>query len=85
MDLALFDDPVLWQLEEVIGDWQLSPLLSLQVIGGQHQVGFLYLVHYQGLVRDLGVLARDLDVHDLVFWVLKIELLSVSKVRRETF
>ena len=85
MDFALFDDPVLWQLEEVIGDWQLSPLLSLQVIGGQHQVGFLYLVHYQGLVRDLGIFARDLDVHDLVFWVLKIELLSVSKVRREAF
>ena len=32
---------------------------------------------------DLGILARHLDVHDLVFWVLKIELLSVSEVRRE--
>ena len=53
----LFNGPVLWQLEEVIRDGQLSPLLSLQVIGGQHQVSFLYLVHYQGLVRDLGVLA----------------------------
>ena len=83
MDLALFDDPVLWQLKEVIGDWQLPPLLGLQVIGGQHQVCFLYLVDYQGLMRDLGILSRDLDVHDLVFRVLKIELLSVSEVRRE--
>jgi hypothetical protein len=36
-------------------------------------------------MRDLGILARDLDVHDLVFRVLKIELLSVSEVRREAF
>jgi hypothetical protein len=83
VDLALFYDPVLRQLKEVIGDWQLPPLLGLQVIGSQHQVYFLYLVDYQGLMRDLGILARDLDVHDLVFRVLKIELLSVSKVRRE--
>ena len=83
MDLALFNGPVLWQLEEVIRDGQLSPLLGLQVIGGQHQVSFLYLVHYKGLVRDLGILARYLDIHDLVFWVLKIELLSVSEVRRQ--
>lgn len=34
-------------------------------------------------MRDLGILPRDLDVHHLVFWVLKIELLSVSEVRRE--
>lgn len=68
----------------MIGDWKLPPLLGLQVIGGQHEVCFFNLVDYQGLVRYLGILSRDLDVHDLVFRALKIELLSVPEVWRET-